>query len=435
MGGSGAFQPPFSSRMPRGQLMRVLLLSYCFPPVPLIEAQVAAKVSGHLGAGVEVDVVAADAGMWRLAPDHSLDRYIEETFGGVTRLRRPGLPTLLRAQGRAPLVARWPDALTWLNRRLLAELQRRRLEDYDLLVTRGQFHSVHLAALRLRRRPPWVAHFSDPWAGNPSRGDGQLARRVNAAREARVLASAERLVFTSATAAEFTVGRYPEAVRAKTRHVPHCFMPELFEGGPAAPREGRLLARHVGNLRWNRPPEPLFRALAELERGAPGSLAELRVDLLGLISPAMLRSEAARALPAGLVEVSPPVDYRASLLAMRGAELLLVTETEAARSVDLHAKIVDYTGAGVPIAGLVPPGPTAELIAELGGWVGHPARPAESARALRAGIEAARRRRGGAPGPWGEAAVRARYSAATVGAELAAIYSEVARRSFDATTT
>ena len=30
--------------------MRILLLSYCFPPVPLIEAQVAAKVSGHLGA-------------------------------------------------------------------------------------------------------------------------------------------------------------------------------------------------------------------------------------------------------------------------------------------------------------------------------------------------------------------------------------------------
>jgi glycosyltransferase involved in cell wall biosynthesis len=400
--------------------MRILLLSYCFPPVPLIEAQVAAKVSGHLDA--EVDVIAADAGMWRLAPDHSLDEYVEEAFGAVTRLRRRGLPLLLRAQGRAPLVARTPDALTFLNRHLLAELERRSLDDYDLLVTRGQFHSVHLAALRLRRRPPWVAHFSDPWVGNPTRGDRGPVRLVNERREARVAEAADRLVFTSSTAAEFTVSRYPEAVRAKARHVPHCFMPELFEGGPASPREGRLLARHVGNLRWNRHPEPLFRALLELERIAPGSLAELRVDLLGLVGPEMLRGEAARALPAGLLEVSAPVGYRTSLLAMRESDLLLVTETEAARSVDLHAKIVDYTGAGVPIVGIVPPGPTAELIGALGGWHGRPGRPEEGARALLAGIEEARRRRSETAGLWGDAAVRARYSAATVGAELAEIY-------------
>jgi hypothetical protein len=399
--------------------MRVLLLSYCFPPVPLIEAQVAAKVSGRLGA--EVDVVAADAGMWRLAPDRSLDEYVEGAFGSVTRLRRRGVPTLMRAQGRVPLLASRPDALTWLNRRLLAELGRRSLGDYDLLVTRGQFHSIHLAPLRLRRRPPWVAHFSDPWVGNPARRDRGPDRVLNRRREARVVAAADRLVFTSATAAEFTVSRYPEAVRAKARHVPHCFMPELFEGGPAAPREGRLLLRHVGNLRRNRPPEPLFRALLALERAAPGALAALRVELLGLISPSMLETEAARALPAGLLEVSPPVDYRASLRAMRGSELLLATEAEAARSLDLHAKIVDYAGASVPIVTIVPPGPTAELTAALGGWVGHPGRPEEGARALAAGIEEARRRRE-TPGPWGDAGVRVRYSAATVGGELAGIY-------------
>jgi glycosyltransferase involved in cell wall biosynthesis len=412
--------------------MRVLLLSYCFPPVPLIEAQVAAKVSGHLGASV--DVIAADAGMWRLPPDHSLDDYVGEAFGSVTRLRRRGAPLLLRAQGRAPLIARTPDALTFLNRRVLAELRQRSLEEYDLLVTRGQLHSIHLAPLRLRRRPPWVAHFSDPWVGNPTRGDRGLVRRANERREARVVAAADRLVFTSATAAEFTLSRYPASARAKARHVPHCFMPELFErdsgdapapAGPGAERGDALLARHVGNLRWNRHPDPLFRALLELERMQPGALAKLRVDLLGLISPPMLRTAAARALPAGLLEVSPPVEYRASLLAMRESDLLLVTESEAARSVDLHAKIVDYTGAGVPIVGIVPPGPTAELIAALGGWHGRPGHPEEGARALAAGLEQARRRRGG-DGLWGDAAVRARYSAATVGRELAAIYGECA---------
>jgi hypothetical protein len=414
--------------------MRVLLLSYCFPPVPLIEAQVAAKVSGHLGASV--DAIAADAGMWRLPPDHSLDGYVEGAFGSVTRLRRRGVPPLLRAQGRVPLLARRPDALTFLNRRLLAELRKRRLEDYDLLVTRGQFHSIHLAPLRLRRRPPWVAHFSDPWVGNPSRGDRGLTRRANERREARVVEAADRLVFTSATAAEFTLSHYPDEVRAKADQVPHCFMPELFERGPgdggaaeaAVRRDPRLLARHVGNLRWNRHPEPLFRALLELERLRPGALAELRVDLLGLISAPMLETEAARALPQGLLEVSPPVDYRSSLLAMRESELLLVTESEAAGSVDLHAKIVDYTGAGVPIVGIVPPGPTAELIAALGGWHGRPGRPEEGTRALAAGLEQARRRRQGDGGLWGDAAVRARYSAATVGRELAAIYGECADR-------
>lgn len=423
--------------------MRVLLLSYCFPPVPLIEAQVAAKVSGHLGASVET--IAAEAGLWRLPPDRSLDGYVEEAFGPVVRVGRRGVPTLLRAQGRVPFACKAPDPLTFLNRRVLEELGRRRLDEYDLLVTRGQFHSIHLVPLRLRRRPPWVAHFSDPWVGNPSRRDEGPVRRVNERREARVVEAADRLVFTSATAAEFTVARYPESVRGKTRHVPHCFMPELFEPdaaeGPAPERgDRRLLARHVGNLRWNRHPDPLFRALGELERMRPGALAEMRVNLLGLIGPQMLETEAARALPAGLVEVSAPVPYRDSLRAMRDSDLLLVTESEAERSVDLHAKIVDYTGAGVPIVGIVPPGPTAELIAALGGWHGHPGRPEEGARALLAGLEEARRRRrGGPPGPrgggsglrggsglWGNATVRARYSAETVGRDLAAIYREAA---------
>lgn len=411
--------------------MRILLLSYCFPPVPLIEAQVAAKVSGHLGASV--DVIAAEPGLWRLPPDHSLDDYVEGAFGSVARVRRSGVPTLLRAQGRVPFVSQRPDALTFLNRRVLGELRGRRLDDYDLLVTRGQFHSIHLVPLGLPHRPPWVAHFSDPWVGNPTRGDAGPVRRINERREARVVEAADRLVFTSATAAEFTVSPYSESVRAKTRHVPHCFMPELFEPDPAggaaagtATQDGpRLLARHVGNLRWNRHPDPLFRALRELERMRPGALAEMRVDLLGLISPQMLETEVARALPAGLIGVSAPVDYRSSLLAMRDSDLLLVTESEAERSVDLHAKIVDYTGAGVPIVGIVPPGPTAELIAALGGWHGHPGRPQEGARALQAGIEEAQRRRD-RPGLWGDATVRARYSAGTVGRELARIYHEAA---------
>ena len=126
-----------------------------------------------------------------------------------------------------------------------------------------------------------------------------------------------------------------------------------------------------------------------------------------------------------MLEVSPPVDYRASLRAMRESELLLVTETEAARSVDLHAKIVDYTGAGVPIVGIVPPGPTADLIEALGGWHGHPGQPEEGARALLAGLEEAhRRRQQNASGLRGDPAVRARYSAETVGRELAEIYRE-----------
>ncbi len=400
--------------------MRILLLSYCFPPVPLIEAQVAAKVSGHLDSSV--DVIAADPNLWRLPPDHSLDGYVEEAFGSVTRLRRPGMPLLMRTHGRVPFLSERPDALTFLNGCVAKELRRRSLDDYDLLVTRGQFHSIHLAPLRLSRRPPWVAHFSDPWVGNPTRGDARRVRWINKRKEARVVEAADRLVFTSATAAEYTVSRYPEAIRAKTRHVPHCFMPELFEGA-AAPSGPRLLARHVGNLRWNRHPEPLFRALLELERARPGALGELRVDLLGLISPSMLEGAAARALPAGLLKVSPPVDYRASLLAMRESDLLLVTETEAARSVDLHAKIVDYTGAGVPIVGIVPPGPTADLIEALGGWHGHPGRPQEGARALQAGLEQARLRRGDSA-LWGDAAVRTRYSAETVGRELAASYRE-----------
>lgn len=412
--------------------MRILLLSYCFPPVPLIEAQVTAKVSAHLGA--EVDVVCADASLWRLPADHSLDTYVSEHFASVSRVHRPGTGLVISAWGHFRPVANRPDALRMLNRRVLAHLDTLDLQSYDLLVTRSEFHSVHLVPLALARRPPWVAHLSDPWVGDPARSQGPLAGSVNRRLEARVMHAADRTVFTSEKAAEFTLLRYDESVRRRAAWVPHSFEPSLFGVGDdtltAPPRDGGapILARHVGHLRQNRHPEPLFRALRQLEQQLPGSLSQVRIELVGLISAEMLASPAARSLPAGLVNVRAPVDYRASLEAMAGAELLLVTEVANTAGIDLHAKIVDYAGAAVPIVGFVPDGPTAELIRELGGWTATPDDTTGGAEALARGLACARRRRSGGH-PWGDPAVRERIAAPTVGRRLAEIYATVARAS------
>lgn len=406
--------------------MRILLLSYCFPPVPLTEAHVTAKVMGHVDASI--DVVSAAPDLWSLPPDHSLDEFAGERFGTVHRVGGPGMRLLLRSYGRVPLFAERPDPLVFLNRRVESVVGRLGLANYDLIVSRSQLHSIHLAALALARRPdcpPWVAHFSDPWHGNPARRHWGSSRWIDRRQESSVLQAADRLVFTSDKAADFALNGHPPSWRAKASAIPHCFVPSLYPEVPTE-RGPSMLLRHVGHLRRDRSPEPVFQALGELQSRDPTALAGVRLDLLGQLSPDMIETEAAWSLPPGMLTASGSVDYLTSLHGMREADVLVVTETGSRSSLDLHAKIVDYAGAAKPIVGMVPPGPTASLIGQLGGWVADPWDPGSGANSFRDAINEARRRRDAPAGPWGTAEVRARYDAARVAARLDRMYREVA---------
>jgi glycosyltransferase involved in cell wall biosynthesis len=368
---------------------RVLVLSYLFPPAAEAEGWCTAKAFAHLD-GYDVDVICAEPFRSK-GQDHSLDGYVAARFAQVERI---GVP---QALGHLPfermgLLFNAPDAHRWLNPRVRRIARRLGLHRYDALISRSQHHSVHLAAGALARQrdaPPWLACFSDPWSTNPFVTWGSLARRVNARLELQVLHAADRIVVTSPVAADDLVGRYSNEVQGRTEVIPHAFDAGLYPTGPVD-RSGPLVLRHLGRFYKQRTPAPLFAGLARLLKRQPKLASDIQLELIGWVNPRLLNAAAYNGLPIELVRVIPPVDHVTSLGQMATADVLVNVDAITEQSIFLPSKVVDYAGAGRPIVTLSAPGPAADLVRRLGGWVADPRQPEAVAEALASAIEWAR---------------------------------------------
>ncbi len=344
------------------------------------DAFVNAKRMGSLP-GFEVDVVCGEPPPGWEEQDRSLDGYVSERFGQVVRVSRSPVWNVIRF-GRFYGVLSPPDQFRLLNgpaRRAAARMLRR--GGYAAVVTWSQMHSVQLVGLSVRRRfgIPWLAYMGDPWSRNPYQALSPLEQRLNRRLERRVFGTADRLLFPAAETFEPTMEAYPQSWREKVRVIPHPYEPALYPLRREPGREnGRLVVRFLG----------------------------------------------AQRLPAGTLEVRPPVDYARSLELMVEADGLVVVDAPAAKSPFLPSKLVDYVGSGRPIAALTPDGPAAELTRRLGGPVADPSDPAACAEALKRLLLLAEAESGRA---FGSAAVRSEYSAETVGAETARVVEELIR--------
>ena len=294
----------------------------------------------------------------------------------------------------------------------------------EVLVTFGQPMSDHLAGLALKRRTSvcWIAHFSDPWADNPFRTDGRVARAVNRRLERRVVRRADRLVFTSAPTVDLVMAKYPRALRPKVRVLPHAYSQA---GAPTAPRrdDEPVVVRHLGAFYGPRTAAPLLAALAALHLKEPAALADVQVELWGPSETPVQSVPEYAALPTGLVTVHGNAPYAESLKLMRTADLLVVIDAPAALSVFLPSKLVDYVGARRPLLALTPPGVAAELVQRAGGWVAAPDRPAEAVSALAAALAGARANR---RADWGSPEVVAEHAPEAIAMAMDALVTETA---------
>lgn len=394
--------------------VKALFLSYAYPPLRFPRAIQVGHLVRHSGLE-RLEIVCADD------PEAANDESLRSVAGERPVLRLGWSPRarLLRRVRAHTLEDRFlvPDLYRpWAADAARAIVAGSDLGPGDVLVSFGQPMSDHLAAGRVARRTGarWIAHLSDPWVDNALIPRGRLARRITARQERAALAAADAIVFTSSRTAELVMRKYPDSWRARTHVVPHCFDSRLYPASAGA-ADGPLVVRYVGNFYRGRTPEPLFRALAELHRSRPSALAGVRVELVGSSELGPATATAETELPDGLVATRGPASYLDALGLMRSADLLLVVDAPSHESVFLPSKLVEYLGAARPIVGLTPPGEAASLIGEAGGWCAAPDRPAEAAAALDAGLEAAREHRGR---DWGDPAIRSRFEATAIAAEL-----------------
>jgi len=408
--------------------------------------------------GYEIDVVCAGVFVPSISVDDSLTDFVDRHFSTVMRLvpeakplkgwRKlehifghwllPRVDALLKravshypgewaSKGYASLTAlRHPDPMSALGPAMLEVIEGLDVARYDAILSWSPYHSINRVMMKVKSRYPsipWIAQFSDPWAGNPlePRWAVSLAARIA---EIRAVSKMDYVVHNSPASMELMKRHVPKSHMPKHKVVAHPFESDLYPQRPKAKGE-KLIMRHVGVLFGRRSPEPLFMAIAQLLGQRPDLRDTIQLELIGPIEPEMLETAAARAL-GDIVVCRPSVSYSESLSLMYDADVLLLIEADVSNNLFLPSKLSDYIGAGSPIVGIVPDGAAHDVVCQLGGWVASPHEPKSIVSAMTAAINEALS--GRAPDAWSNVDIKTQFSSGHIAREYATILSEISKR-------
>src|SRR5215469_12762695 len=285
--------------MPR---LKVLLVSYVFPPANMIGAVRLGKFAKYLyTAGHDVRVIAAslDDGSLALEIPPECVRYVagratDEIFDRIVALARrlwPGrIVSRLRAGAQAGAESTMPVRVTGRRPRLLEAAARhywavlhipdgrsgwirpasaagyRMVENWcpDVVIGSAPPESGLIAASRIARScsAPWVAELRDPWTDDPYYGHPAWHRHLNRLLEWHTLRSAVGLVGVTPQRTATLGRRYRKPVAC----ISNGYAAEDFPVDPQGPPPGDVMTiLYTGSIyRGFRDPSPLFCALALL---------------------------------------------------------------------------------------------------------------------------------------------------------------------------
>lgn len=280
--------------------MRILLVSWYFPPVNTIGAVRVGKFARFLQeAGHEIGVVAGknwghpetlplEARIERIAYAAGFDvnavpasvvkaltrRIAREPDGPATTPspdakstipEQPGGATPTRRLSRLYAdVTNIPDnRIGWLSSACREGLVLCRDWRPDVIFASGPPFTALLAARRISRRlgVPWVAELRDRWADDPYDTSPRWRRAINERLERHVLATAQALVTVTEPWAEFYRAKYAKPVAT----IYNGYDPADFVGEPedtACRSDSHLVIGYAGSIYpGRRDPTPLFEAL------------------------------------------------------------------------------------------------------------------------------------------------------------------------------
>lgn len=346
--------------------MKILLLSYYFPPSRSIGALRVGKLAKYLHRfGHEVKVIAARNQWWDgLLPQ---DLKVEIPSGNLvlvedrhtTKLRSVALgkrlaqappstrPTAIENYARQHLKSAllFPDAYAeWGLRALSIALDITRNWQPDIIVASALPATTLFVARAISavRKVPWVAEYRDLWSLNPYYGYSSWRRKIDRAMERALLSSARALV----TVTEGLAKDLKRLTRRPVFVIRNGYDSEdlrLIDSPDSAPGQGRRKLRivHTGTLVEDvRDPRLLFQAISSsrmLRRMVTVEFAGRNLNWIGRLAADYGIQESVRLLG--------DISLEMSLQLQGGADLLLLIIPNSDKDA-LPGKLYEYIGAG-----------------------------------------------------------------------------------------
>lgn len=430
--------------MDPGAPLRVLLVSYHFPPMSTTGSLRAARFCKYLPADVTVEVLTvADP------PEPTGNRALHDEIVERVTIHKAPLPArgtqrwVGRVFAHAPFgslltkllrtfmtLFRWvPDwQITWNDEAARVGAAVLAARPFDAIVATSPPHSSQLLGLRLSRASgvPLVCDFRDPWTGNPQRAAHHGRRwHLERRREAEVLAHAALVIANTPGNRTSLLAQFPRLDADKLVVLPNGYDPErrraLREGGPApARRSGRRVVLYTGHLYDGG--ESVLRALVLLLAEDPSLPERVVFRFVGSLDPD-IGALASELQPSGLVEMAGFLSADRVPDELRAADALLYVVPPAG----VHwipSKLYDYMLAGRPVLGVLPRGDAWDWLERTGLATLVEDRGAQAVReALAAFLQALAR---GTLAVAPDEAFIARFDARTQSAELARLLRRVA---------
>ncbi len=281
-----------------------------------------------------------------------------------------------------------------------------------------------LVAIRLGR--PWIADYRDPWnlCGVRGRNRPAWVRSLDRQVEERVLASADRIVFTAErTRSRYAAARPRRAAKMVTITNAYAGEPRAWSADPVY--GDRLVLRFFGRFRPLSSASRTIDVLRRVRALDPVAFSNLEVRSVGELSGEdRRRAEEAGVLDRFVSEEAVP--YEAAAERLSTSDLLLVS-VEPGREEILPAKLIDYLPVGRPIVALADSPEVADVLKTTGtGRMYGRDQVEEAARHLIACVWCAL---SGIPlsgFPTAQPEALRRYSSASTAARLAGLLDEVA---------
>lgn len=390
--------------------MKILLISYHYPPDRAVGGQRARKVADALhAAGHDVRVVAAgdapdDDHVRRVVPIRSsrdVHAALRRRYGGSggrgSSHASGGEEAASSDIARTPFWKRWIFSLIWLpddKQGFIPPAVARALRlpswSPDLIYTTAPPPSVHLAGLLLKALTgaPWVAEFRDPWTANPwkpaymrSAFSDWFERKL----EWLCVESADLVVAVSDGIAD----RLEDTGTTTRIRVIRNGIEDLrsAETVTAIPRSGGPFEIvYAGSFYHTRDPFPFLDAVKQVVGDRALGPGDLQIRFLGPTDAYDGRSLSDHLREADLVEyvrLEGWVDPAESLALVQAADALLLLALDQPDQVP--NKVYEYLGARRPILAVADEnGETARMLRRAGG---HYVIPANDVGLLRGAVE------------------------------------------------
>ena len=381
--------------MPKNRPLRLLVITYYWPPSGGAGVQRCLKFVKHLGRfGVEATVITVAASqatypvldesllaevpagvrVIRTSTSEPFESYKKLTgravpYGGFANEGKPGLMQKALRFVRGNLFI--PDPRRGWNRHALAAVEQLLAagERFDAVLTSSPPHSTQLIGLALQKRHGlrWLADMRDPWTDIYYYKDlhhTPLAAWLDARYERQVLTHADAVLVTSPETKRLFQAKLPALPSAKFHVLPNGFDESDFQG-PSQPPADCLRLTHTGTITELYRIEQLLKAVAACAARHPD--VPLRLRFVGQVS-AELRGQIARA---GLLPATEFIDFvphDRSVEYLLSASALLMAIPDVPRNFGiLPGKVFEYLAANKPILCVGPAGSDADnLLQECG---------------------------------------------------------------------